>query len=112
MAVAGIDFEQLRSWNDSVILTNVIGFGSEGPHVGSHLIACAVGGWARMCGLEDREPLQAGGAIIETLTGAFAAVSTLLAVLGRKAHAHGEHVDVSAQQSTLAGALFPTLRYE
>ena len=115
LAGRGIGFEQLRAWNDRVILTTVTGFGSEGPRAEyqwSHLIACATGGWARTCGLADREPLQAGGAITETLTGAFAASATLLAVLGRNAHGHGEHVDVSAQQTVLAGALFPTLRYE
>ena len=115
LAARGIGFEQLRSWDERVILTTVTGFGSDGPHAGwswGHLIACAVGGWARTCGLGDREPLQAGGAITETLTGAFAASATLLAVLGRKAHGHGEHVDVSAQEAVLAGALFPTLRYE
>ena len=115
LAARGIGFEQLRAWNPRVILTTVSGFGSEGPRAGwgwSHLIACATGGWARTCGLEDREPLQAGGAITETLTGAFAASATLLAVLGRNRHGHGEHVDVSAQQATLAGALFPSLRYE
>ncbi|MFN0145361.1 MAG: CaiB/BaiF CoA transferase family protein [Dehalococcoidia bacterium] len=115
LAGRGLGFEQLRRWNDRVILTTVTGFGSEGPRAGyewSHLIACAVGGWARTCGLPDREPLQAGGAITETLTGAFAAAATLLAVLGRGVHGHGEHVDVSGQQATLAGALFPSLRYE
>jgi len=115
LAARGIGFEQLRAWNERVILTTISGFGSDGPRAGyawSHLIACAVGGWARTCGLPDREPLQAGGAITETLTGAFAAAATLLAVLGRRAHGHGEHVDVSAQQATLAGALFPSLRYE
>ena len=115
LAGRGIGLEQLRAWNDRVILTTVTGFGSEGPRAGyewSHLIACAVGGWARTCGLADREPLQAGGAIAETLTGAFAATATLLAVLGRNAHGHGERVDVSAQEAVLAGALFPTLRYE
>lgn len=115
LADRGLSFEQLQAWNPRVILTTVSGFGSEGPRGGwgwSHLIACATGGWARTCGLEDREPLQAGGAIAETLTGAFAASATLLAVLGRNAHGHGEHIDVSAQQATLAGALFPSLRYE
>jgi crotonobetainyl-CoA:carnitine CoA-transferase CaiB-like acyl-CoA transferase len=115
LADRGIGFERLRAWNGRVILTTATGFGSDGPRAAyewSHLIACAVGGWARTCGLADREPLQAGGAITETLTGAFAAAATLLAVLGRNAHGHGEHVDVSAQQATLAGAMFPSLFYE
>lgn len=111
----GIGFAQLRAWNPSVILTTISGFGSYGPHSdyeSSHLIACAVGGWAHLCGLPDREPLQAGGAISQTLTGAFAAVATLLAALGRTTHGCGEHVDVSAQEAVLAGAQMPTLLYE
>jgi crotonobetainyl-CoA:carnitine CoA-transferase CaiB-like acyl-CoA transferase len=115
LATRGIGLDQLRAWNPRVILTTISGFGSRGPRAGwawSHLIACATGGWAHTCGLPEREPLQAGGAITETLTGAYAAAATLLAVLGRAAHGHGDHVDVSAQQATLASALFPTLRYE
>ena len=115
MARRGLAFEQLRAWQPRVILTTVSGFGSYGPHSdyeSSHLIACAVGGWAQLCGTPDREPLQAGGAITETLTGAFAAVATLLAALGRGTHGRGDHVDVSVQEAVLAGAQIPTLLYE
>ncbi|MGD9935386.1 MAG: CaiB/BaiF CoA transferase family protein [Dehalococcoidia bacterium] len=114
-AARGLGFDQLAAWNPRVILTTISGFGSQGPRAGwkwSHLTTCATGGWARTCGLPDREPLQAGGAITDTLTGAFAAVATLLAVLGRRQHGHGDHVDVSAQQAALCAALFPSLRYE
>jgi crotonobetainyl-CoA:carnitine CoA-transferase CaiB-like acyl-CoA transferase len=115
LASRGIGFEQLRQWNPRVILTTISGFGSYGPHSNyesSHLVACAVGGWAHLCGVPEREPLQAGGAITETLTGAFAAVATLLAALGRATHGRGEHVDVSAQEAVLAGAQMPTLLFE
>jgi crotonobetainyl-CoA:carnitine CoA-transferase CaiB-like acyl-CoA transferase len=111
----GFGFERMREWNPGLILTTISGFGSFGPHSGyesSHLIACAVGGWAQLCGLPDRDPLQVGGAVSETLTGAFAAASTLLAALGRTAHGGGEHVDVSAQEAVLTGAHMPTLLYE
>jgi len=110
-----LGFEFLRTLNPKVILTTVTGFGSFGPrshYQSSHLISCAVGGWAQLCGTPDREPLQAGARVTETLTGAYAAVATLLAVQGRNNHGNGEHVDVSAQQSVLAGAQMPTLFYE
>ena len=115
LARRGLGFDQLRQWNPRVILTTVSGFGSTGPHADyrwSHLVACATGGWTHTCGLPDREPLQAGGAIAETFTGAFAATATLLAALGRGVHGAGEHVDVSAQEAALTAALFPTLVYE
>ena len=115
LAAKGRGFEQIQQWNPRAILTTVSGFGSFGPYSdyeSSHLIACAVGGWAQLCGLPDREPLQSGGAITETLTGAFAAVATSLAAFGRASHGRGEHVDVSAQEAVLAGAQMPTLFYE
>jgi crotonobetainyl-CoA:carnitine CoA-transferase CaiB-like acyl-CoA transferase len=111
----GYAFEQMREWNPAIILTTISGFGSFGPHScyqSSHSIACAVGGWSQLCGMPGREPLQVGGSISETLTGTFAAASTLLAVLGRTAHGSGEHVDVSAQEAVLTGAHMPTLLYE
>ncbi len=111
----GLGFDTLRRWNPEAILTTVSGFGSFGPHShyqSSHLVACAVGGWCQSCGLPEREPLQAGGALSETLAGAFAAAATQLAVLGRSRHGGGDHVDVSVQQAVFTGAQIPTLLYE
>ena len=111
----GIGYETLRSWNPSVILTSISGFGSFGPHshyASSHLVACAVGGWCHLCGVPEREPLQLGGNVSETLAGAFAAAATQLAALGRARHGGGDHVDVSVQQAVLTGAQMPTLLYE
>ena len=98
-----------------MILTTVSGFGSFGPqshYESSHLISCAVGGWCHLCGVPEREPLQVGGNVSETLTGAFAAAATQLAVVGRARHGRGEHIDASVQQAVLAGAQIPTMLYE
>ncbi|MEE3278910.1 MAG: CoA transferase, partial [Pseudomonadota bacterium] len=111
----GLGFEELRSWNPGVILTTVSGFGSFGPlsnYESSHLITCAVGGWTQLCGVPEREPLQVGGAITQTLTGAYAAAATLLAAFGRSHHGGGEHIDVSAQEAAICGASIPSLIYE
>ncbi len=112
---AGIDAEQIRAWNPSAVFTSVTGFGDDGPYTGflnSHLVACAMGGWAQLCGVPERAPLQTGGAIAETLAGAYAAAATLLAVAGRSRHGAGDHVDVSIQQAVLCGAQIPSLLYE
>jgi crotonobetainyl-CoA:carnitine CoA-transferase CaiB-like acyl-CoA transferase len=115
LTARGMGPDEIRSWNERAILTTVSGFGSFGPHSSyqsSHLVNCAMGGWANLCGMPDREPLQAGGAISETLTGAYAAAATLLAAIGRSRRGGGEHVDVSTQEAVLAGAQMPTLFYE
>ncbi len=111
----GIGYDTLAAWNPAVILTTISGFGSFGPHsayASSHLVSCAVGGWSHLCGLPDGEPLQVGGALSETLAGAFAAAATQLAVLGRTRHGRGDHIDLSIQQAVLAGAQIPTMLYE
>ena len=111
----GLGFDELHSWNPGVILTTISGFGSFGPlsaYESSHLITCAVGGWSQLCGVPEREPLQAGGAITQTLTGAYAAAATLLAAFGRSQHGGGEHIDVSAQEAAICGAQIPSLIYE
>jgi crotonobetainyl-CoA:carnitine CoA-transferase CaiB-like acyl-CoA transferase len=115
LTARGFGPAEVRNWNAAAILTTVSGFGSFGPYSGyqsSHLVNCAVGGWANLCGLPDREPLQTGGAISETLAGAYAAAATLMAVHARARHGRGEHIDVSAQEAVIAGAQLPTLLYE
>ncbi len=115
LRLRGLDYAALRRWNPVVILPTVSAFRSFGPHSmyeSSHLINCAQGGWAQLCGVPAREPLQAGGAITETMTGAYAAAATLIAAYARLRHGCGEHVDVSAQQAVLCGAQIPSLIYE
>ncbi|MGD9705128.1 MAG: CaiB/BaiF CoA transferase family protein [Acidimicrobiia bacterium] len=111
----GIGFETLREWNDAVILTTISGFGSDGPYSqykSNHLTTCALGGWALTCGTPDREPLQSGGNLTQTISGAYAAVATLAAVEGRAAHGRGDHVDVSDWEAALTCAMGPTANFE
>ena len=112
---SGIGYPEIHAWNSTAVFTSVTGLGDDGPYAGflnSHLISCALGGWAHLCGVPEREPLQVGGAIAETLCGAYAAAATLLAVLGREHHGGGDHVEASIQQAVLCGAQIPSLIYE
>ena len=115
LASRGAGFDALRAVNPSVILTTVTGFGSTGPYAEwrwNHLTCCAMGGFAHLCGRMGREPLQVGGSITETLTGAYAAVATLVAVQGQSVYGHGDHVDVSALEATVNAALLLPQRYD
>ncbi|MCY4531439.1 MAG: CoA transferase, partial [Gammaproteobacteria bacterium] len=112
---SGVGYPEIHAWNSTAVFTSVTGLGDDGPYAGflySHLISCALGGWAHLCGVPEREPLQVGGAIAETLCGAYAAAATLLAVLGRTHHGGGDHVEASIQQAVLCGAQIPSLLYE
>lgn len=117
LAERGLGFDDLRALNPAIILTTVTGFGSDGPYADwrwNNLIACAIGGFSHLCGRAEREPLQLGGSIPETLTGAYAAVATLIAVRGQQTQAQptAEHVDVSVLEAAVNMALLLTQRYE
>ena len=117
LARRGIGFDDLRALNPSVILVTVSGFGSDGPYADwqwNNLIACAIGGFSHLCGRAEREPLQLGGSIPETLAGAYAAVAALIALRGQQAQAQpqAEHVDVSVLEAAVNMALLVAQRYE
>ena len=115
LAARGLGFAQLSTLNPSVILTTVTGFGSDGPYADwqwNHLTACALGGFAHLCGREQREPLQLGGSVPETLAGAYAAAATLIAVHGQRSRSRGDHVDVSVLEAAVNMALLVTQRYD
>ncbi len=115
LAARGLGYEQLSARNHRIVLTTVTGFGSDGPYAGwrwNHLIAGALGGFTHLCGRDDREPLQLGATITETLAGAYAAVATLIAIRAAGAHGRGDHVDVSVIEAAINAALLPVQRYD
>ena len=115
LAARGFGHAQLSSINPRVVLTTVTGFGSHGPYADwqwNHLTAGALGGFTHLCGREHREPLQLGASVTETLTGAYAAVATLIAVYAAQEHGRGDHVDVSVMETAINAALLVVQRYD
>ena len=115
LAARGLGYRRLAARNSRVVLTTVTGFGSDGPYADwqwNHLTAGALGGFTHLCGREGREPLQLGASVTETLTGAYAAVATLIAVYAAQEHGRGDHVDVSVMETAINAALLPVQRYD
>ena len=115
LARRGIGYERLAAANPGAVLVTVTGFGSDGPLADwrwTHLTACATGGFSHLCGRPEREPLQLGGSVPETLAGAYAAVAALIAVRARQRTGRGDHVDVSVMEAAINMALLVTQRYD
>ena len=115
LAERGIGYDDLAAANPGLILVTVSGFGSSGPRADwkwSHLTACASGGFSHLCGRPEREPLQLGGSMPETLAGAYAAVATLIAVRAQQQTGRGDHIDVSVLEAAINMALLVTQRYD
>ena len=111
----GLGYQQLAASNPQVVLTTVTGFGSDGPYADwhwNHLTAGALGGFTHLCGREHREPLQLGASVTETLTGAYAAVATLIGVYAAHEYGRGDHIDVSVIETAVNAALLPVQRYD
>ena len=110
-----VGLAELRATNPDVVLVTVSGFGSTGPLAGmpaTHLTTCALGGWALTCGLPDREPLQSGVWLTDTVCGSYAAVGALAAIIHRSRYGTGDHVDVSSWEAAITCALGPTFATE
>ena len=100
----GLDYEQVRGTNPSVIYCSISGFGAgEGSDLpGYDLLVQAMGGLMSITG--SHEPTKAGVAVVDVLTGLHAAVAILAALHHRDRTGEGQHV-----QTTLLGSLQSSL---
>jgi crotonobetainyl-CoA:carnitine CoA-transferase CaiB-like acyl-CoA transferase len=108
----GFDEDALREINPDLVHLAISGFGPTGPDAdkpGYDFVAQAVGGLMSITGQPDAEgghPVKVGVAITDVVTGLFAAVSILGALLGReraglRTGSRGQRIDVSLLESTL-----------
>lgn len=111
----GLGYSQLAQINPRLILASITPFGQTGPYAAydaNHLLLCALGGWAHLCGVPEREPLQAGSYVSHYIAGTYAAIGVLAALARRGESGQGEHVDTSAWEAMITCALLPAMRYE
>ena len=81
-----------------LVVVAITPFGLAGPYAGrpaSELTVQAESGALAIRGRADRPPFQAGGQVTEWVTGVYAAVGALAAVIGARRTGVGELVDVS-----------------
>lgn len=118
LAAADVVIESMGvSWFDAIGLTRetfakkfpqlihvtITGFGSSGPKSGwaaTDLIACAASGFLYVSGAPDRAPLRISAPQSFHHAAADAVVAVQIALLAREQSGMGQHIDVSAQQST------------
>jgi crotonobetainyl-CoA:carnitine CoA-transferase CaiB-like acyl-CoA transferase len=100
----GLDYEQVRIANPSVIYCSISGFGSgAGKDLpGYDLLVQAMGGLMSITG--TTEPTKAGVAVVDVLTGLHASVAMLAALHHRDLTGAGQRIEV-----TLLAALLSSL---
>ncbi len=108
MAARGLAYEALAAINPRLIHVSITGFGSTGPKSGylySDLTAAAASGHVYVTGNAGQAPLRVTCPQAHGHACADAAVAVVIAVIERQQSGRGQHIDVSAQQSTTLALL-------
>lgn len=95
-----------------IIHVTITGFGSTGPKASwaaTDLVACAASGFLYLSGAPDQAPLRIGAPQSFHHAAADAVVAVQIALLERERSGRGQHIDLSAQQSTTYALLNSSL---
>lgn len=101
----GLGFAAMHKAHPHLIYTAISGFGQDGPlasEPGYDLMAQAMGGLMGHTGGEDQDPTKAGVALVDIMTGLYAAIGTLAALNAREKTGKGQLVDLALLDVTLA----------
>ncbi|MFV0532896.1 MAG: CaiB/BaiF CoA transferase family protein [Cumulibacter sp.] len=114
-SVGPFTIDELAAKFPRLIITCVSPFGSTGPYrdfQGNPLALAALGCWAATCGAPDREPLQPGGSLADTVTGAYAALAALGGLELRERTQVGDVIDVCGHEAALTCTMLHPMRWD
>lgn len=105
----GLDAETLRAENPRLVYCSITGFGQTGPYAqqpGYDLLIQAMGGLMSITGVPDGEPgagpMKVGVALVDILTGLYAANAIQGALRHRDRTGEGQMIDISLLDSLVA----------
>lgn len=99
----GLGYEVLQSVNSRIILARVSGFGQTGPYSqrgGYDRIGAAFGGLTFVTGYPEYPPVRPGFALVDYMTGMWAAIGVLIAIHHRDVcGGSGQEIDLALYES-------------
>ncbi|MEY2619740.1 MAG: hypothetical protein RL522_2742 [Pseudomonadota bacterium] len=100
-----LSYDQLNRLRPGLVLTRVSGFGQTGPYStkpGYGVIGEAMSGLRHLIGDADRPPSRVAMPLTDYITGLYAALGTVMAVLSRERTGVGQCVDASLLESAFS----------
>ncbi|MBU6256949.1 MAG: CoA transferase [Burkholderiales bacterium] len=100
-----LGFDVLASLRPGIVLTRVSGYGQTGPYTarpGYGVIGEAMSGLRHLIGDADRPPSRVAMPLTDYISGLYAALGTLMALLHRERTGEGQVVDVSLIESAFS----------
>lgn len=113
LAKYGLDWPALRAVNPRLVYCSITGFGQDGPYrdrAGYDFMIQGMGGLMAVTGSAD-EPMKAGVALCDVLTGMYATVAVLAALRHAERSGEGQHVDMALLDVQVASLANQALNY-
>ena len=101
----GLDPAALRGLNPRLVVCSITGYGQDGPRAvepGYDAMIQAASGHMSITGAADGPPQKIGVALMDVMTGLYAATAIQAALLRRERTGRGEHVDLALYDVALA----------
>ena len=105
LARLGLDYATLSAQYPRLVYCSISGFGHSGPRSkqpGYDAIMQAEGGLMSITGAADSPPVRLGVAIVDIVSGMFAAYGVAMALLARQRTGRGQEVDLAMLDATVA----------
>jgi len=101
----GLGYDALRAQNPRIVYASISGFGQDGPYrerTGFGNIAESMSGLRYVTGYPDRPPVRVGISLADELAALYCVVAIEAALLARERDGHGDRIDVSLLESSVA----------
>ena len=101
----GLDYQTLSARHPRLVYCSISGFGHSGPRwkePGYDAIMQAEGGLMSITGAADGPPYRLGVAIVDIVSGMFAAYGVAMALFARERTGRGQEVDLAMLDATVA----------
>ncbi len=108
LAKYGLDYPKLKLLNPNLIYCSITGFGQTGPsseRAGYDAMIQGEGGLMSITGVTNGEPMKAGVALTDIMTGLYCSNAILAALMARNHIDKGQYIDIAlldVQVATLA----------
>jgi crotonobetainyl-CoA:carnitine CoA-transferase CaiB-like acyl-CoA transferase len=114
LARFGLDYASLREVNPGLVYCSITGFGQDGPYAeraGYDFVIQAMGGLMSVTGEAEGEPMKAGVALVDIMTGLYASNAILAALRHRDRTGEGQQVDLALLDVQVAVMANQALNY-
>jgi crotonobetainyl-CoA:carnitine CoA-transferase CaiB-like acyl-CoA transferase len=106
LAAFGLGYDQIAAVNPGLVYCSISGFGGRGTRgadlAGYDFVVQAMSGLMDITGPPGGPPTKVGVAVVDVLTGSYAAIGILAALCARRDSGRGQLVEVNLMSSALA----------